>query len=69
MKPTTKPLLAFGAHPDDIEFGSGGVIALEAKLGRPVHLVVCSRGEAASNGTPAHRRYHMGVVIWAPPAK
>ncbi len=22
-----------------------------------------------SNGTPAHRRYHMGVVIWAPPAK
>lgn len=22
-----------------------------------------------SNGTPAHRRYHMGVVVWAPPAK
>lgn len=49
------PLLAFGAHPDDIEFGCGGVIARETQLGRPAHLVVCSRGEAASNGTPAQR--------------
>ena len=57
MKPTTEagPLLAFGAHPDDIEFGCGGVIAAEAKAGRKVHLVVCSRGEAGSNGTPAIR--------------
>ncbi len=57
MKPTTDagPLLAFGAHPDDIEFGCGGVIALEAATGRKVHLVVCSRGEAGSNGTPAGR--------------
>ncbi len=49
------PLLAFGAHPDDIEFGCGGVIAAEAKAGRKVHLVVCSRGEAGTNGTPAIR--------------
>jgi LmbE family N-acetylglucosaminyl deacetylase len=57
MKPITEPapLLAFGAHPDDIEFGCGGVIALEAQRGRKIHLVVCSRGEAASNGTPAER--------------
>ena len=48
-------LLAFGAHPDDIEFGCGGVVALETRLGRRVHLVVCSRGEAASHGTPAAR--------------
>ena len=52
---TPAPLLAFGAHPDDIEFGCGGVIAREAQAGRPVHLVVCSRGEAGSNGTPAER--------------
>lgn len=52
---TLAPLLAFGAHPDDIEFGCGGVIAREAQAGRPVHLVVCSRGEAGSNGTPAVR--------------
>ena len=53
--PDFLPLLAFGAHPDDIEFGCGGVIARETQTGRPVHLVVCSRGEAGSNGTPAER--------------
>jgi N-acetylglucosamine malate deacetylase 1 len=49
------PLLAFGAHPDDIEFGCGGVIAREATAGRKIHLVVCSRGEAGTNGTPKQR--------------
>jgi LmbE family N-acetylglucosaminyl deacetylase len=60
MKPTQnssdlRPLLAFGAHPDDIEFGCGGVIAKETRVGRKVHFVVCSRGEAASHGTPRQR--------------
>jgi N-acetylglucosamine malate deacetylase 1 len=49
------PLLAFGAHPDDLEFGCGGVLAREAQTGRTIHFVVCSRGEAATNGTPAER--------------
>ena len=48
-------LLAFGAHPDDIEFGCGGVIARETRAGRPAHFVICSRGESASNGTPRQR--------------
>jgi len=52
----TAALLAFGAHPDDIEFGCGGVIACETAAGRPVHFVVCSDGEAGTNGTPAVRR-------------
>lgn len=51
-----EPLLAFGAHPDDIEFGCGGVIARESAAGRPVHFVVCSDGEAGTHGTPAVRR-------------
>ncbi len=55
MSSARLPLLAFGAHPDDLEFGCGGVIAAEARSGRRVHLVVCSRGEAGSNGTPAIR--------------
>jgi LmbE family N-acetylglucosaminyl deacetylase len=61
MKPTPNfrskpaPLLAFGAHPDDIEFGCGGVIARETRAGRTAHLIVCSRGEAATHGTPAKR--------------
>ena len=48
-------LLAIGAHPDDIEFGCGGVIAREAHAGRPIHFVICSHGEAGTNGTPAER--------------
>jgi LmbE family N-acetylglucosaminyl deacetylase len=49
------PLLAFGAHPDDIEFGCGGVIARETRGGRKAHFVVCSRGESGTHGTPRQR--------------
>jgi LmbE family N-acetylglucosaminyl deacetylase len=60
MKPTLNspdpvPLLAFGAHPDDIEFGCGGVIANETRAGREVHFVICSHGESGSHGTPKQR--------------
>jgi LmbE family N-acetylglucosaminyl deacetylase len=61
MKPTPKPpselpsLLAFGAHPDDVEFGCGAVIAQHTRAGRSAHVVVCSRGEAASHGRPEDR--------------
>jgi len=60
MKPTPNspdlaPLLAFGAHPDDIEFACGGVIARETNAGRKAHFVVCSHGEAGSYGTPKQR--------------
>jgi LmbE family N-acetylglucosaminyl deacetylase len=48
-------ILAFGAHPDDIEFGCGGVIVSETQAGQSAHLVVCSHGEAGSYGTPQQR--------------
>jgi LmbE family N-acetylglucosaminyl deacetylase len=59
-KPTSNsnerlPLLAFGAHPDDIEFGCGGIIAAEALAGRKIYFVICSRGESATHGKPAQR--------------
>ena len=53
--PDTAAVLAFGAHPDDIEFGCGGVIAQETRAGRAAHFVVCSRGEAATRGRPEQR--------------
>jgi N-acetylglucosamine malate deacetylase 1 len=49
------PTLAFGAHPDDIEFGFGGVAASETQAKRQVHFVVCSGGESGTNGTPKQR--------------
>ena len=61
MKRTSKShlepasLLVFGAHPDDIEFGCGGVIANETRAGHKAHFVVCSRGEAGTHGTLAQR--------------
>ncbi|MFY9987708.1 MAG: PIG-L family deacetylase [Chthoniobacterales bacterium] len=60
MKPTRNspklpPALVFGAHPDDIEFGFGGIAAAETQAKRQVHFVVCSSGESGTNGTPRQR--------------
>lgn len=49
------PILAFGAHPDDIEFGCGAIIYAETRRGRHAHFVVTSAGDAATNGTPEER--------------
>jgi N-acetylglucosamine malate deacetylase 1 len=48
-------ILAVGAHPDDIEFGCAHVLLQEARKGNRIKLLVLSRGEAASNGTPENR--------------
>ncbi|MBC2604531.1 PIG-L family deacetylase [Pelagicoccus albus] len=50
-----KRILAVGAHPDDIEFGCGAILLKEASLGSHIGLLVCSLGEAGSNGTPEVR--------------
>lgn len=48
-------ILAFGAHPDDIEFGCGAVL-LDAKgRGAQIELAILSRGEAGSQGDAATR--------------
>jgi N-acetylglucosamine malate deacetylase 1 len=52
LTPNSNSLIAFGAHPDDIEFGCGAVIAQQTRAGNAAHLVVCSRGEAGTFGTP-----------------
>lgn len=48
-------LLAFGAHPDDLELSAGGWLALAARRGRAVGLVDLTRGELATNGTVEER--------------
>lgn len=49
-------ILAIGAHPDDVEFGTGALIIKETQSGSQVKIVVCSLGEAGSNGTPEGRK-------------
>jgi bacillithiol biosynthesis deacetylase BshB1 len=49
-------VLVFGPHPDDIEIGLGGTIAMHVAAGHRVGLCDLTGGELSSNGTPAERR-------------
>lgn len=44
-------ILAFGAHPDDVELGCGGTIAKEVAMGKKVGIVDLTRGELGTRGT------------------
>jgi len=44
-------VLAFGAHPDDVELGAGGTIAKEVASGRKVGIVDLTRGELGTRGS------------------
>lgn len=48
-------LLAFGAHPDDIEISAGGTIANLTDAGLSVAFVDFTRGESGTRGTPEIR--------------
>jgi bacillithiol biosynthesis deacetylase BshB1 len=55
MRDSKVDLLVFGPHPDDIEIGFGGSVALHVALGFRVGLCDLTRGELGSNGTPDER--------------
>jgi bacillithiol biosynthesis deacetylase BshB1 len=44
-------VLAFGAHPDDVELGCGATIAKEVSLGKKVGIVDLTRGELGTRGS------------------
>jgi len=48
-------ILAFGAHPDDVELGCGATIAKEIALGKKVGIVDLTRGELGTRGSAAIR--------------
>jgi bacillithiol biosynthesis deacetylase BshB1 len=48
-------ILAFGAHPDDIEISAGGMLISEARKGRKIGLIDLTRGEMGTRGTPEIR--------------
>lgn len=44
-------ILAFGAHPDDVELGCGATIAKEIANGKKVGIIDLTRGELGTRGT------------------
>jgi bacillithiol biosynthesis deacetylase BshB1 len=51
MKEIKLDILAFGAHPDDVELGCGGTIAKEISEGKKVGIIDLTRGELGTRGT------------------
>lgn len=55
MEHPTLDVLAFGAHPDDVELFAGGTVALLVAQGHRVGVVDLTHGELSSRGTPELR--------------
>lgn len=48
-------VLAFGAHPDDVELGASGTLLKLGSLGKKTGIVDLTRGELGTRGTPEIR--------------
>ncbi len=48
-------ILAFGAHPDDVELGCGATLAKEISKGKKVGVIDLTRGELGTRGTAETR--------------
>jgi N-acetylglucosamine malate deacetylase 1 len=48
-------ILAFGAHPDDVELFAGGTLAKMSTRGYATGIIDMTRGELGSRGTPVQR--------------
>jgi len=49
-------ILAFGAHPDDVEMSAGATLAKEIAGGKTVGIVDLTQGELGTRGTPEIRK-------------
>ena len=48
-------ILAFAAHPDDVELTMGGTVLLQSRMGRKVGIVDLTRGELGTRGNAETR--------------
>ncbi|HEU0136900.1 MAG TPA: bacillithiol biosynthesis deacetylase BshB1 [Flavobacterium sp.] len=55
-------ILAFGAHPDDVELGCGGTLAKEIASGRKVGIIDLTRGELGTRGSAEIRDYEAAAA-------
>ncbi len=53
----TVDILAFGAHPDDIELSCGATLAKSIKEGKSVALIDLTQGELGTRGTAETRKH------------
>ena len=56
-------ILAFGAHPDDVELGCAATLAKSVSQGKKVGIIDLTKGELGTRGTPetvsyTHLRAH-----------
>ncbi len=56
MTAEPRQILVIGAHPDDVEIGMGGTIAMLAAQGHRVSLLDLTDGEPTPMGSPERRR-------------
>lgn len=49
-------ILAFGAHPDDVEMGCGGILIKAADQGKSIAICDLTLGDKGTHGTPDIRR-------------
>lgn len=55
-------ILAFGAHPDDIELGVGATLAKAVAQGKKVGLIDLTRGELGTRGTVETRKHEANAA-------
>ncbi|MBJ04722.1 MAG: bacillithiol biosynthesis deacetylase BshB1 [Flavobacteriales bacterium] len=56
MKVNSIDILAFGAHPDDVELGCGGTILSQISLGQKVGVIDLTEGELGTRGNQILRK-------------
>ena len=55
-------ILAFGAHPDDVELGCGATLAKEIALGKKVGIIDLTRGELGTRGSATLRDQEAAIA-------
>ncbi|MBD8070225.1 bacillithiol biosynthesis deacetylase BshB1 [Bacillus sp. PS06] len=55
-------ILAFGAHPDDVEIGMAGTISKYVKMGKTVGICDLTNAELSSNGTVELRKHEADIA-------
>ncbi len=55
-------ILAFGAHPDDVELGAAATIAKEISLGKKVGIIDLTQGELGTRGSKELRKVEIHIA-------